>query len=352
MKKIIALAVTLVMVFAMAVSALAVTPGTANQNSKTSGSYIEQGYTVVAHGNGNALAVSLLLNGQVMDTTAGTRLDNKGTYTLAHGNWEFRVTVQGNKISNLVPINTYKCVDICADCGICINCGDCVCPTTVTITFVKPNALNEIVGTSEVAIGTLFNWGGIIPFADQYFAGFYNAYDLASTVDNRLEYQHVWEVVENGMRTGVYYVYASVFAAEGGFTGANAFTESVTLAMVLKANDDAYVCVEFCEFCEICIDCDECACIEEPVAVTVTAGLNLNIQNNQTIRVTIGFADGSTAVVNVLNPNNSGNRVFSFDGGTGFLTVNGNNVVTGASVTGIDVVSVSAVRLAASQNQQ
>jgi hypothetical protein len=258
MKKFIAILTASVMVLAMAIPAMAVTPGTANQNSRTTGSYTEHGYTIVAHGNGNSLAVSLLLNREVVDTTAPLRLQNKGTYPLAHGDWEFFVTVQGNKITAIVANNVYVCVDLCeGECGLCLNCGECECPEAAEPIEVNLGFIGHYLHDGRV-LTTSFYWqelneGDMIDWVavEAAYAGWVAQGGLAPDTSNG------WQ--SSG--------FAPIFFADGAAVGHGDFSFAqlegfyrayfVATGYLLPA--PPYVCTENCE-CVAAICCDDCVC--------------------------------------------------------------------------------------------
>jgi hypothetical protein len=332
MKKFISLAVAVAMVLALAIPVIAVVPGTANQNSKTSGSYTEAGYTVVAHGNGNSLAVSLLLDNVVVDTTAPLRLANKGTYTLEHGYWVFRVTVQGNKISALTAVNTYKCVDLCVDCGACDNCGVCECvdPIIVDLGFVghylhNGNVLTTSFYWQRLNEGDMIDWDAV----EAAYAAWVAQGGLAPDTSNG------WK--SSGFAPLFFDDGAEVGHGDFSFAQLEGYYRSYFVAT-------GYVLPYVCE-CEcviecaygVCVPCADycveggCDCVCDCAYNSASWSGRVNVQgsNNGIIVVTVNGADFRLTV----NGQQAGTRTHVVEGYTIVVTSNSNNIVTAVVVT-------------------
>lgn len=363
MKKFASLLLAVVLTFGIVGVAFAAPASTnANTGPGVAQVQVSNDVSVRIGGNGNSARLIAYVGGEQAFVSADRPANNAVTtlsFYFDGVDYVVAVTVRGNSIVDTSVVSATVrevvvpgCADDC-DCPDCVcDCGDCaLCPEPIVVRlgfigYYFHSSRCESLGPMSTSIhwqtlneGDTIDWAAVEAAYADWVAKGGLVPDTAAG----------WR--SSGFAPISFDDGAAIGYGDFAFPQLEGFYRAyfVTPGFLLPV----YVCSDICDECgnANCDDCALCDCPPAIVDVTATAGLNLNIQNNQTVRVTI-VVDGEAVVVDVLNANNSGNRNFTFAGGTGFLTVNGNNVVTGVSVTGVGVESVSAVRLRASGNQQ
>lgn len=340
MKKLVAVALVLVLTFGLTSMAFASQSGQNPNQNPGSPSINAGGLTITVTGGGNNLQIRAILNADPSQSVIVARQGN-GTFNqpVAAFGYVYHIWVQGNSLvrSELVsaPQPPYVCEDICEGCNVCLNCYECECVEPVEPIVVRLGF-----------IGYYFHPSRCESYGPMTTSFFWLTLNEGETIDwNAVEAAYSNWVAQGGLvpdfATGWRSSgFAPITFAHGAAIGHGDFSfpqlEGFYRAYFVTPGfiwEPPYVCNDICEECGMnnCADCDACVCLPADVFYSDTWAGRVNVQggNNGIIAVTVN----GVAFQLTVNAQQAGTRTHNVDGLTVEVTVNDNNVVTRVAVT-------------------
>ena len=273
MKKILTIALVIVLTFALAITTVASPGQNPNQNPGSPEMSVND-IRITATGGGNNLQ---LLAIHVDGRTAVIPRAGNGTFTQTFdvfGGYTGIIQVQGNSLRSVAVTGVpYVCTNLCVDCEDCFDCSDailCECeeyvgkceeccgcgtfsggePIVVNLGFIGHYLHDGRVLTTSFYWQTL-NEGDLIDWdaVEAAYAGWVAQGGLAPDTSNG------WQ--SSG--------FAPIFFANGADIGHGDFSFSqlegfYRAYFVATGYTLPYVCSNICEVCNVCLDCGECEC--------------------------------------------------------------------------------------------